>query len=123
LNGSNEDPFRSPTGPSSGSHGDSSGKRKGITAFLTGANPTTTPHSDTNGIDNGVLDEPEDGEDGFDYENANYGFVRRTNMAQDIMVTFLGTSSGGGPTKSRNCSSLVVDMVGDGTLWSAYCPF
>lgn len=125
LSGSNEDPFRSPTGLSS-SHGDSSGKGrpdKGITAFLTGANPITSPHGDTNGIDNGVIDEPEDGEDGFDYENANYGFVRRTRMAQDITVTFLGTSSGGGPTKSRNCSSLVVDMVGDGTLWSAYCPF
>jgi len=40
-------------------------------------------------------------------------------MGQDIMVTFLGTSSGGGPTKTRNCSSLVVDILGDGTLWSA----
>ncbi|KAH9971277.1 beta-lactamase-like protein [Russula compacta] len=30
---------------------------------------------------------------------------------------FLGTSSGGGPTDSRNCSSLVLDIVGDGSLW------
>ncbi|KAF9652811.1 hypothetical protein BDM02DRAFT_3136795 [Thelephora ganbajun] len=42
-------------------------------------------------------------------------------MPQDIMVTFLGTSSGGGPTKTRNCSSLIVDMLGDGTLWMVDC--
>ncbi|KAI0259442.1 beta-lactamase-like protein [Gloeopeniophorella convolvens] len=36
-------------------------------------------------------------------------------------VTFLGTSSGGGPVESRNCSSLVVDAVGNGTLWMVDC--
>ena len=35
-----------------------------------------------------------------------------------MTATFLGTSSGGGPTESRNCSSLVLDIVGDGSLWS-----
>jgi ribonuclease Z len=35
-----------------------------------------------------------------------------------MTATFLGTSSGGGPTETRNCSSLVLDVVGDGTLWS-----
>jgi ribonuclease Z len=34
-----------------------------------------------------------------------------------MRITFLGTSSGGGPTQSRNCSSLVADVLGDGTLW------
>ncbi|EPQ60770.1 hypothetical protein GLOTRDRAFT_68700 [Gloeophyllum trabeum ATCC 11539] len=42
-------------------------------------------------------------------------------MSQYINVTFLGTSSGGGPSESRNCSSLVVDMMGDGTLWMVDC--
>lgn len=35
-----------------------------------------------------------------------------------MSVTFLGTSSGGGPSESRNCSSLVCDVLGDGSLWS-----
>ncbi|KAF8163012.1 beta-lactamase-like protein [Crassisporium funariophilum] len=35
-----------------------------------------------------------------------------------ITVTFLGTSSGGGPTESRNCSSLVCDMLADQSLWN-----
>jgi hypothetical protein len=121
--GNGEALFRSPAGLGS-RHGESSEKERldeGITALLTGANPPTTPCSDTNGIDSGPREEPEDG---FDYENADYGFVgRNSRMAQDITVMFLGTSSGGGPTKSRNCSSLVVDMLGDGTLWSAYCRF
>jgi hypothetical protein len=39
-------------------------------------------------------------------------------MSQRMTATFLGTSSGGGPTESRNCSSLVLDVVGDGSLWS-----
>ena len=39
-------------------------------------------------------------------------------MSQWMTATFLGTSSGGGPTESRNCSSLVLDVVGDGSLWS-----
>ncbi|KAH9058070.1 beta-lactamase-like protein [Lactarius vividus] len=37
-----------------------------------------------------------------------------------MSATFLGTSSGGGPTESRNCSSLVLDVVGDGSLWSTH---
>lgn len=35
-----------------------------------------------------------------------------------ISVMFLGTSSGGGPSETRNCSSLVVDGLGNGDLWS-----
>lgn len=38
----------------------------------------------------------------------------------NINLTFLGTASGGGPTETRNCSSLVVDALNDGTLWSEY---
>ncbi|KAH9049782.1 beta-lactamase-like protein [Lactarius deliciosus] len=38
-------------------------------------------------------------------------------MSQWMSAIFLGTSSGGGPTESRNCSSLVLDVVGDGSLW------
>lgn len=38
-----------------------------------------------------------------------------------VSVTFLGTSSGGGPSETRNCSSLVVDGFGDGTLWMVDC--
>jgi hypothetical protein len=38
----------------------------------------------------------------------------------DMTVCFLGTNSGGGPTPSRNCSSLVADIVGDGSLWSMF---
>jgi hypothetical protein len=44
-------------------------------------------------------------------------------MSQWMTATFLGTSSGGGPTESRNCSSLVLDVVGDGSLWSIFFPF
>jgi ribonuclease Z len=39
-------------------------------------------------------------------------------MSQWMSATFLGTSSGGGPTESRNCSALVLDVVGNGSLWS-----
>jgi len=47
-------------------------------------------------------------------------FPRTPPMAPlPMSVTFLGTSSGGGPSDSRNCSSLVVDVHGDGSLWSA----
>ncbi|OCH86794.1 hypothetical protein OBBRIDRAFT_717417, partial [Obba rivulosa] len=42
-------------------------------------------------------------------------------MGHDIVVTFLGTTSGGGPTETRNCSSLVVDALGDGSLWMVDC--
>ncbi|KZP24835.1 hypothetical protein FIBSPDRAFT_856635 [Athelia psychrophila] len=38
-----------------------------------------------------------------------------------MSVTFLGTSSGGGPSESRNCSSLVADVLGDGSLWMVDC--
>lgn len=121
---SKEVPFRSPAGRGSG-NGESSGKGslgEGITSFLAVANPPSAPCG--NGIDSGLCKEPEDDEDGFDYENANYGLVmRNSRIAQDIAVTFLGTSSGGGPTRTRNCSSLLVDMVGDGSLWSAYSPY
>jgi len=42
-------------------------------------------------------------------------------MTRDIMVIFLGMGSGGGPTKTRNCSSLVVDVLGNGSLWMVDC--
>lgn len=96
------------------------------TKFITGTTLTTTPYGDVYGAANALCEEFEECvEDGFDYENADYGFAGTTNaeMAQDITVTFLGTSSGGGPTKTRNCSSLVVDMVGDGSLWSTWLSF
>jgi hypothetical protein len=98
---------------------------KGIESLLNSAKTSTTaPSEEPDGIDNGLTEEPEDGEDGFDFEGVDYGLTRKgPRMAHDITVTFLGTSSGGGPTRMRNCSSLVVDMLGDGTLWSAYRPF
>ncbi|KAJ4488240.1 beta-lactamase-like protein [Lentinula aciculospora] len=42
-------------------------------------------------------------------------------LATTMTVTFLGTSSGGGPSTSRNCSSLVADVLGDGSLWMVDC--
>ncbi|GBE86099.1 Zinc phosphodiesterase ELAC protein [Sparassis crispa] len=42
-------------------------------------------------------------------------------MSNDITVTFLGTTSGGGPTETRNCSSLVLDPLSDGSLWMVDC--
>ena len=42
-----------------------------------------------------------------------------TMSAPTMSVSFLGTSSGGGPSESRNCSSLVCDMLADKSLWSA----
>ncbi|KAI0058152.1 hypothetical protein BV25DRAFT_1891647 [Artomyces pyxidatus] len=42
-------------------------------------------------------------------------------MSQWMSVTFLGTSSGGGPSETRNCSSLVLDVVGNGSLWMVDC--
>lgn len=126
--GGNRVPFRSPAGlgfRDGEALGEGKLRRvKGITTFSTSATPTTAPHCDTDKPVNQLREVPEDG---FDYENANYGFTERSaEMAQEIMVTFLGTSSGGGPTKTRNCSSLVVDTLGDGSLWSAYylsiCP-
>ena len=45
----------------------------------------------------------------------------RPEMSHNISIRFLGTTSGGGPTETRNCSSLVVDPFGgSGQLWSAY---
>ncbi|KAL1742795.1 beta-lactamase-like protein, partial [Schizophyllum fasciatum] len=38
-----------------------------------------------------------------------------------MAITFLGTSSGGGPTEHRNCSSLLVDALGSGELWMVDC--
>jgi hypothetical protein len=122
--GSNSVSLRSPAGlaPRNGDASEEGKLGEGITASFTGASPATVPHP--NDIDSALCEETEDGEDGFDYEGANYGFInwRDSRMAQNITVTFLGTSSGGGPTQTRNCSSLVVDMLGDGTLWSACHP-
>ncbi|GAW01946.1 Zinc phosphodiesterase ELAC protein 1 [Lentinula edodes] len=42
-------------------------------------------------------------------------------LTSTMTVTFLGTSSGGGPSTSRNCSSLVADVLGDGSLWMVDC--
>ncbi|KAI0706969.1 beta-lactamase-like protein [Earliella scabrosa] len=42
-------------------------------------------------------------------------------MSHEITVTFIGTTSGGGPTETRNCSSLVVDALGNGSLWMVDC--
>lgn len=42
-------------------------------------------------------------------------------MARNMNISFLGTSSGGGPSISRNCSSLVADVIGDGSLWMVDC--
>ncbi|KAI0357300.1 hypothetical protein OH77DRAFT_1422895, partial [Trametes cingulata] len=42
-------------------------------------------------------------------------------MSRNITVTFLGTTSGGGPTETRNCSNLVVEPLGDGSLWMVDC--
>ena len=110
--------FRNSGAPGEGRLGE------GITAFITGATPTTAPRGDTTGTTNGPYEEIVEGfEDGFDFGNADYGLANgNPEMPQDITVTFLGTGSGGGPTKTRNCSSLVVDMLGDGSLWSAYYP-
>ena len=44
-------------------------------------------------------------------------------MSQWMTATFLGTSSGGGPSESRNCSSLILDIVGDRSLWSNFVQF
>lgn len=38
-----------------------------------------------------------------------------------MALTFLGTSSGGGPTEHRNCSSLIADVLGNGELWMVDC--
>ncbi|KAK7682110.1 hypothetical protein QCA50_014696 [Cerrena zonata] len=40
---------------------------------------------------------------------------------RDITISFLGTTSGGGPTDTRNCSSLVLDGLGNSSLWMFDC--
>ncbi|KAF5357867.1 hypothetical protein D9756_001823 [Leucocoprinus leucothites] len=42
-------------------------------------------------------------------------------MVYPMSVTFLGTSSGGGPTQNRNCSSLVCDFFEGNNLWMVDC--
>ena len=122
--GSDKASFRSPVA-SGFKNGEAVGEGRldrNSTTFTTSDLHTLTPHGDTDGTASGLRQVPEDGKDHFNRENANFAIAGLdTKMAQDIMVTFLGTSSGGGPTKTRNCSSLVVDMLGDGSLWSAYC--
>lgn len=49
---------------------------------------------------------------------AHGAFFPPSYPRNSMVVTFLGTTSGGGPTDTRNCSSLVVDAVGNGQLWS-----
>jgi hypothetical protein len=59
----------------------------------------------------------------FACRRRNFGRERGTaSMSQWMSAFFLGTSSGGGPSESRNCSSLVLDIVGDGSLWSTHSP-
>ncbi|TDL22426.1 hypothetical protein BD410DRAFT_723115 [Rickenella mellea] len=42
-------------------------------------------------------------------------------MVYNMSLTFLGTSSGGGPSESRSCSSLVLDIHAHGKLWMVDC--
>ncbi|KAJ7098153.1 beta-lactamase-like protein [Mycena belliarum] len=48
-------------------------------------------------------------------------YLSPAQMARAMSVTFLGTCSGGGPNESRNCSSLVLDCLRDGSLWMVDC--
>ncbi|KAF8892702.1 beta-lactamase-like protein [Infundibulicybe gibba] len=48
-------------------------------------------------------------------------YLSDADMARSMSVTFLGTSSGGGPSESRNCSSLICDVLGNGALWMVDC--
>ena len=45
------------------------------------------------------------------------GVAARDKMTRKMSVTFLGTSSGGGPVVNRNCSSIALDIAGSGSLW------
>ena len=111
--GSDEVSSRSPVGL--GFRNGASGQGR-LDEGITGATPTTAPHGDTDRTTSGR-------HGGLVEGNAEYGLVGgEVEMSRDIVVTFLGTSSGGGPTKTRNCSSLVADVLGDGSLWSAYYP-
>ena len=38
-------------------------------------------------------------------------------MSHNMAITFLGTSSGGGPCDTRSCSSVALDLLGNGDLW------
>ncbi len=49
---------------------------------------------------------------------AAYRFKSTANMTANITLTFLGTTSGGGPTETRNCSSLVLEPQANRDLWS-----
>ncbi|TFK26392.1 hypothetical protein FA15DRAFT_292579 [Coprinopsis marcescibilis] len=40
---------------------------------------------------------------------------------QNMSIMFLGTASGGGPSESRNCSSLACDFMDDLSLWLVDC--
>ncbi|KLO16259.1 hypothetical protein SCHPADRAFT_823476 [Schizopora paradoxa] len=42
-------------------------------------------------------------------------------MSNDFTLTFLGTSSGGGPNDTRSCSSLALEMNENGELWLVDC--
>ncbi|KAI0703480.1 beta-lactamase-like protein [Cytidiella melzeri] len=53
------------------------------------------------------------------YHRHQLSIMPRKN--NNFVVTFLGTTSGGGPTETRNCSSLVLDAAGDGSLWMVDC--
>ncbi|KAF8212492.1 beta-lactamase-like protein [Mycena galopus ATCC 62051] len=48
-------------------------------------------------------------------------YLSAAAMSRAMTVTFLGTCSGGGPNESRNCSSLVLDCIGNGSLWMVDC--
>lgn len=43
------------------------------------------------------------------------------DMSYVMSVTFLGTSSGGGPNDTRSCSSLALEIRGNGDIWRKYC--
>ena len=47
-------------------------------------------------------------------------FWNRIEMTHRMSVTFLGTSSGGGPVDTRSCSSQALDIVGNGNLWCTH---
>ncbi len=54
------------------------------------------------------------------FKSAHFAITNSRSMAHSMHVTFLGTASGGGPSDTRNCSSLVAD-IGRGSLWMFDC--
>jgi len=52
------------------------------------------------------------------YSSVPHVIDRGVQKPLAMNVTFLGTSSGGGPTLNRNCSSLVCDFFEGNNLWS-----